>query len=287
MRYAVQAEPGPLRVLARTGEAALDECLELFGPVADLLRDEHAAGRRHLMIVPHGPLHFAPLHLLPVDGKPLAETWTVTYLPNLALLATPPPLADDKTAAAAVGLGFADGTLPPIPEAVEEATAVAAKLGIHPLVDAEATETAVLDALAHARTFHIATHGAHNVAAPAFQRLYVADEEISAHELLRLDLRGLDLITLSACETALGRFDVADNLRGIPANLLLRGARTVVGTLWPVESHTSRDFFTTLYEMLHEGRPKLAAYTGALRRTRLDHPEYRDWGAFYYVGDWR
>jgi CHAT domain len=42
------------------------------------------------------------------------------------------------------------------------------------------------------------------------------------------------LVTLSACETALGRVDRADNLRGLPATLLAAGAEVVVGTLWPV-----------------------------------------------------
>jgi CHAT domain-containing protein len=288
LRQEVQAEPGPFRMITRSGEDALDNCLALFGPVADLLREEYAAGRRHLVIVPHGPLHFAPLHLLHLDGRPLAEAWTVTYLPNIALLErlmSPPP--HGKTGMAAVGLGFAEGPLSPIPEAVQEAEAVAAKFGSQALLDADATENAVFEALAGARLFHIATHGVHNVAAPAFQSLYVADERVSAHELLRLDLHGLELVTLSACETALGRFDAADNLRGIPAHLLLRGASAVVGTLWPVESQTSRDFFTTLYEMLHDGSSKLTAFAAAQKRTRAAHPQYRDWGAFYYMGDWR
>ncbi|MFE5587174.1 CHAT domain-containing protein [Kitasatospora sp. NPDC056531] len=69
----------------------------------------------------------------------------------------------------------------------------------------------------------------HDAAAPAFQCLYLApdqrsDGRLHAHELLGLELRGLDLVTLSACETALGRFDASDNPRGLPAALLLSGA---------------------------------------------------------------
>ncbi|HEV2778938.1 MAG TPA: CHAT domain-containing protein [Actinophytocola sp.] len=288
MRRAVLTEPGPVRPIARSTEAALIDGLpQLFGPVTDLLRQEYAAGRRHLAIVPHAGLHFAPLHLLYLDGRPLAETWAVTYLPNLALLERDVVTRAGKGTLASVGVGFADGRLPPIPEAVEEAQAVAAEFGTTALIDEQATEVAVFDALSSARLFHIATHGVHNVAAPAFQSLYVADERVSAHELLRLDLSGLDLVTLSACETALGRFDAADNLRGIPASLLLRGASAIVGTLWPVETRTSRDFFTTLYRELRRGRSRLDSFTEAQRQTRAAHPQYRDWGAFYYTGDWR
>ena len=287
LRWATLAEPGPVRPVARDSQQPFEQLLPgLYGPVGDVLREEHAAGRRHLIVVPHGPLHFAPLHLLHLNGRPLAETWTVSYLPNLALLKPPGPAAT-KTAVVSVGLGFPEGPLEPIPDAVSEAEAVAAESGIQALTEPAATERAVLDGLAGARWFHIATHGEHNVTAPAFQCLHVADERISAYELLRLDLSGLELVTLSACETALGRFDTADNLRGIPASLLLRGAQAIVGTLWPVETQTSRDFFTTLYRTLRSGGTRLAAFAAAQEQTRAAHPQYRDWGAFYYAGDWR
>jgi hypothetical protein len=287
IRTAVLTDPGPVRPVSRVHEAALiDGLTGLLGPVAELLQERYAAGRRHLVIVPHGPLHFAPLHLLYLDGKPLAETFSVTYLPSLALLEGAAATQAGERTLTSVGLSFADGPLSPIPEAVEEATMVAAEFGTTALLDEQATEEAVFAALGSANLFHIATHGVHNVAAPAFQNLYVADEMVSAHELLRLDLSGLELVALSACETALGRFDAADNLRGIPASLLLRGASAIIGTMWPVETRTSRDFFTTLYRELGRGSCRLDAFTQAQRATRAAHPQYRDWGAFYYTGAW-
>lgn len=288
MRTAVLAEPGPVRPVARTDEEALADGLSaLFGPVTDLLREAYVTGKRHLVIVPHGALHFAPLHLLYLDGKPLADTWTVTYLPTVALLERAPTDGEGALTLAAVGLGFADGTLPPIPDAVDEAADVAAQFGTTALLDEQATQEAVFAALGWAQLFHIATHGMHNVAAPAFQSLCVADKRVNTHELLRLDLGGLDLVTLPACETALGRFDAADNLRGIPASLLLPGASAIVGTLWEVEARTSHDFFTALYEQIREGSSKLDAFTEAQQQTRAAHPQYRDWGAFYFSGNWR
>ena len=96
----------------------------------------------------------------------------------------------------------------------------------------------------------------------------------------------LELVTLSACETALGRFDRADNLRGLPASLLLGGAETLIGTLWPIRSDVSAAFFTDLYRHLSTGQGRLEAFHDTLRQTRVDFPEYRDWGAFFYVGAW-
>jgi hypothetical protein len=287
MRSRILEEPGPVRPVTRAGHELLDGALYGHaGPVVDLLHQEYAAGRRHLIVVPHGALHLSPLHLWHLDGRPLAETWKVTYLPALGLL--PPRATPDREFSdlVAVGLGFAD-TAHPIPEAVAEATAVAATFGGIALLDDAATGAAVLAALGTSRYFHLASHGLHNVPAPSFQCLYVSDGRIDAYQTLALDLHGVELVTLSACETALGRFDTADNLRGIPANLLTRGVEAIVGTLWPVETTTSFDFFTRLYQELRAGRSRLDAFATAQAATRATHPLYRDWGAFYYTGDWR
>jgi CHAT domain-containing protein len=86
---------------------------------------------------------------------------------------------------------------------------------------------------------------------------------VKAYELIGLDLRGCELITLSACETALGRFDRLNNIRGLPATLFLDGAQTIIGTFWEVESHCAQYFFSLLYERLNAGDTKLEAFSNA------------------------
>ncbi len=297
VRSVLVAEPGPRPYTREAGQELEEAALELLGPALDFLREYRAAGKTHLCVVPHGALHFLPFHLLHVDGKPLADDWIITYLPNLALL--PPATSSTGTGPlrelVAVGLGFDSDTRPglgAIPEAVAEARAVAATFDVSAVLDAEATEAAVFAALENTQLFHIATHGRHNVTAPEFQCLFVApddesDGRIAAYETLALDLHRVELVTLSACETALGRFDMSDNPRGIPANLLLRGVSTLIGTLWPVETEASQAFFTYLYARLREGWPRLASFEAAQRHVRARFPQYRDWGAFYYSGDWR
>lgn len=93
-------------------------------------------------------------------------------------------------------------------------------------------------------------------------------------------------MTLSACETALGRCDVADTLRGLPAALFLAGAATIVSTLWPVADAPARRFFETLYGAIAQGAGKLDAFRTAQATTRSAYPEWRDWGAFHYAGRW-
>ena len=80
----------------------------------------------------------------------------------------------------AIGLGFTDYNphrLPPIGESLTEARAVAETFRTRPLLDAEATEAAVREAMEHSRAIHIATHGRHNVDAAAFQSLFLAPSD--------------------------------------------------------------------------------------------------------------
>jgi CHAT domain-containing protein len=168
---------------------------------------------------------------------------------------------------------------------------LAAVWGAAPLIGRAATNNSVLRAIAGSHRIHIATHGMHNYSAPAFQSLYVNPEQgsdgiIYAYELLRVDLSGVGLVTLSARETALGRFDIADDLRGIPAALLAAGVITIVGTLWQVESACAARFFVLFYQQLHDHNVKLEAFWHAQRQTRLEYPEYWQWGAFQYIGGW-
>ena len=298
LRRALLEEPGP-RLVAREAGEALETAIRLyFGNLYERLEELRQAGKQHLCIVPHGPLHFLPFHLLGKPGEPLADKWAITYLPNLDLLISrrgqPAVRRVHDWELSAIGLSFEKVNtlrLPPIPASLDETSAVAAIYGVEPILEEQATKRAVLGALADSRLVHLSTHGKHNVNAPAFQCLYVApdkdsDGRLYAYELLQADLHGLDLITLSACETGLGRFDSADNLRGLPASLLLAGAATIIGTLWPVAAMASKTFFTALYRELRQGKGRLEAFVAAQRETRKAFPKYRDWGPFYLVGEW-
>lgn len=295
MRNAIAGDPPFGQVVSTNGAESLARALPLFfGELAQELATLRREGKSHLIVAPADALHFAPFHLFGTNGSPLADEWTVTYLPNIALLDRIAQRQQQRgSVGASVGLGFAngDGGWPAIEEAVTEASEVAAVLGVDPLLNDRATKPAVIDALLHANRLHIATHGALDVDAPALQFLALhpahdAGSRLCAHEILDLDLRHVDIVTLSACETALGRVDRSDNLRGLPAALFTAGVSTVVGTLWPVESRASRTFFSAFHRALCKGRTRLEAFRAAQTETRSSFVQYRDWGPFYLAGDW-
>ena len=268
----------------------------LLGPLVGFLEEQSRKGRRHLCIVPHRDLHFLPFHLLGIGDRTLADDWVVTYLPNLHLLfdARPRGGAEPTRSVLSVGMDFLDTNpwqLVEIEAATTSAAAVAQLFGEKALLNEDATESAVLHALQSARYAYFYTHGTQCVYAPAFHRIFCApdgeqDGAVNAYELLGLDLERLEVLGTAACETALGRVDLGDNLTGLPASFFQAGVQSMVGTLWEVHADTAEFFFLSFFRELSEGRPRLEAFECAQRETRSAYPLFMDWGAFHFMGAW-
>lgn len=295
LRSTLAEAPAHGAVVSESGARALEAGLaEMLPSLSDDLVALHNAGKKHLIFAPHDAFHFAPFHLFTIGGAPLADHWLVSYLPNLALLGRTRPKtpAYQRSRATCIGLSFKDseGGWTPIEEARLEAEQIASILECKALLDGQASKPAVVEAFENSTCVHIASHGALDVDAAAFQMIVLepADEEnaLFAYEMLDLNLSGLELVTLSACETALGRIDRSDNLRGLGAALFTAGVNTIVGTLWEAETTASHTFFTSFYRSLDAAgnRGPLTAFRAAQIETRARHPEYRDWGAFYIAG---
>ncbi|WP_327417290.1 CHAT domain-containing protein [Streptomyces sp. NBC_01233] len=290
LREEITADPLH-REAARTAARLLaEDSPSYLAGFADSLPSWLSRGKTHLCVWPNGPLHYLPFHLLRAGGRPLADDWTVTQVPSLSFLSrpAPPPSPHRGLAAFAFDSGGTD--------TLEAHTArIAASMGsAAPVLGAAATPRRFLEALSGARYVHVAAHGSHNEWAPWHQCLYLSpdpergdDGRVFAHDVLRTDLRGVELVTMSACESALGRFDINDNLHGLPAAFLQAGAAAIVGCLWPVAPDVATAFFGTLYEQLALTRDRRTAFRTAQSTTRARHPAYRDWGAFCFIGDWR
>jgi CHAT domain-containing protein/tetratricopeptide (TPR) repeat protein len=269
--------------------------LRFVGPIGDCLAENPEI--RHIVIAPHGPLHFAPLHLMRLSDDAdelLSDRVSVTYCPSLAVLARPEGTYT-REGILSVGMGFSEvnprGTLQ-LPAAAAEAAEIASLFGSSALAERDATPERIRELLPKCRYVHLATHGAQNAVAPGFHCLYFApgasgEDRLFAFDFDGLDLSGVELVTLSACETALGRVDASDNLRGITAGLFRAGVRTIVGTLWLANSGACRLFFVTLYAGIVRGEQKRDAFRASQNATRAEYPAYRDWGAFYLIGDWK
>ena len=293
----INEDPGPAEVIPEVSDELFVHFSMFFGGNLPVILDElRAKGKDHLCIHSHGPLHFYPQHLMGPGGRPLADEWIVTELPHPAMLRRLGQSGDTATRLpiTALGLGFTESNalnLPPLTGATDEALNSAAALGGQAWIDADATRSRFIEALTGSTHVHLCTHGRHQVSAPAFQSIYLSPDHMSdgvfhAYDAIGLDLRHLDMLTLSACETALGRMDIGDSPRGLPASFFIAGVQTLIGCLWPVDNAVAVFFFNSLYKTLSAESSKLDAFHKAQQSTREAYPAYRDWGTFHYAGLW-
>ncbi len=120
------------------------------------------------------------------------------------------------------------------------------------------------------------------------------DGYLTAEEVGWLDLSGVQLVVLSACETGLGRALSGEGLIGLRRAFETAGAQTVVSSLWSVKddstSELMRDFYKNLF-LKGMGRHEAlrSAQLAMLQKNRMEHGEAlpSTWGAFVLSGEWR
>ncbi|GKQ37328.1 CHAT domain-containing protein [Streptomyces sp. A012304] len=269
------------RRLLESGELPL-------GP-AERWAEWRARGKDRVLAWPHGALHYLPLPLCHVGGRPIADDWTVTTIAGLESLAPAAgPVRPRRTAVLASAGGGVPYGLPAEPALDEHARKVAEAVGARAVTGVAATRDRLLAELSTADVVHLAVHGTSDQDAPWLHCLYLTpdgddDGRVFAHDFLEADLRGVRLVTLAACESALGRFDRGDNVRGIPTALITAGAQAVVGSLWPVRPEPATYFHHHLHLRIARGADPERAFRDAQLATRAAYPHGRDWGAFTYL----
>jgi hypothetical protein len=260
LREALQYDPRPRPVTPPAGEALARIPEMYWRPPIDQLAELKAHGKDRLLIVPFGETHVCPLHLAGGGDGLVADHWTVSYALTVGdvVRSARPSASPVRSKGAAFALSYEnDPRMPSVPSSGDEASAIASIMHTEPVMDAGATVNAVKQALEECRWVHVRAHGRHNVAAPFLQTIFLSpadgnDGRLRAYEIFELDLEGVEVVTLGACETSLGRFDLGDNPRGLTAALLGAGASAVVGGLWNVLPEASTEFFTAFYRVLIE-----------------------------------
>lgn len=247
------------------------------------------ADRRRLILSPHRSLHLFPFHAAPwsEQGRSgfLMEFSAVRYVPNLTSLLLP---WDGSTNGRVLAVGvsnFDDPLHGSLPEAEDEAEAVAAIHGSRGVAltgpDRE-TFAAALSREAY-RCVHLATHGSsvlHGDSAndPRLSSFALRDGDLSAWDLSTLDLRA-ELVVLAACHS--GQRAVAgrgleslpgDDLFGLQGVFFEAGAWGVLGSLWPVEDLTARQLMTVFHREYADGAPPDIA----LHRATVEYLADRD-----------
>jgi len=110
------------------------------------------------------------------------------------------------------------------------------------------------------------------------------DGIVTALKLSGLDLKGTDLVVLSACETGVVDINSTDSVSGLSKAFIQAGAKDIVMSLWSVDDLATKELMTSFYQEMKENKN----YAQALKAAKLKmiedgrHPFY--WGAFVVSG---
>jgi CHAT domain-containing protein len=256
----------------------------LFEPFEKML------DKRNLAIVPHGALHYLPFNALQNDRGYLIEQYSIRILPSASVIKY---LHAKKSAKAAEILAFGNPDLGDarydLAYAQEEAQAVArTRPQSRVLLRKEATESAFRKYGRSFRYIHFATHGQFDSDMPLKSALLLAGDERSDGRLTVDKLYSMnidaDLVTLSACETGLGKVANGDDVVGLTRGFLYAGSNSIVSSLWKVDDQATGDLMAGFYNAL-----KKTGKREALRKAQLSsqkkypHPYY--WASFQLTGN--
>jgi CHAT domain-containing protein/tetratricopeptide (TPR) repeat protein len=242
-----------------------------------------------LLISPHGVLHYLPFAALSDGEQFLLDHFSVRLIPSagtlLYLRADHPSKAGKLLALGNPDLGSARFDLP---NAQVEAVNVAALFpDSRALVRLEASKTAIKELGNGFSILHFATHGKFNADDPLSSGLYLAKGNEADGVLTVADLYTLrwdtDLVTLSACETGLGKVANGDDVIGLTRGFLYAGARSIVASLWEVDDAATAQLMLSFYRNL-ETHDKREALRLAQLETRKTYPHPNFWAAFQLVG---
>ena len=112
------------------------------------------------------------------------------------------------------------------------------------------------------------------------------DGILTAREISRLDLSGLDLVVLSACETGLGDIS-GEGVFGLQRGFKKAGAQTLLVSLWKVDDDATQLLMTEFYRNLLSGKTKRQAFLDAQRTLRQAESgrfnRYECWASFVMI----
>ncbi|WP_143660436.1 CHAT domain-containing protein [Streptomyces sp. JHA26] len=166
-----------------------------------------------------------------------------------------------------------------------EASRIAALTRATRLDGAQATADAVRAALTSHTSAHFACHAASDPDDPSAGHLLLHDGPLSVLDVSALDLTGVRLAVLSACETSLGAHRVPDESLHLVSAFQLAGYPQVVGTLWQVNDLVARTVAVDLHEGVSAGEDVATALHHAVHRCRERFDKTPTlWAAYLHSG---
>jgi CHAT domain-containing protein len=281
------------RLETRTSREYLVNAQQLYNWLVRVLEPDLAASKIDtLVFVPDGPLRTIPMAALH-DGKHfLISKFAIATTPGMNLT-DPHPINRAKVSVLSSGLTEATQGFPPLPHVLMELQTIRALYGGDQLINEAFIVPSLEKELKERRisVLHIASHGRFEKDV-AHSYILTYDDKLTMERLdqyvglFKFRQDPLELLTLSACETAMGDDQAALGLAGVA---IKAGARSALATLWSINDKASSALVAEFYRQLSDASVSKAM---ALQRAQLkmlqggayDHPAY--WSPFLLLNNW-
>jgi CHAT domain-containing protein len=251
--------------------------------------------------IPNQLLFYLPMQALArkmPDGsiRYFIEDKQVVYLTAADVMKVVQPPDEQKSHDGMVAFGNPTGAN--LPAAESEVKAIAQVFpATEVLSGGEVTKVALnAEQRLNKRIVHFATHGILNATTPSDSYIQLAaspnseQSHLTVGEVWDLPFKRVTLVTLSACESALGDKEPdGGEITTLAEAFSSAGATTVLASLWSVGDESTKELMVEFYRQLAAGASKGEALQKAevtlLKNPKFSRPLY--WAPFILMGDWR
>lgn len=288
---------------------------------------------KRLIIVPHHILNHLPFHALMsrnTDANEkktrfLIEDYDIAYAPSASVLRfiyeKRKPLIGKILALGNPYTGELGLDLPYAEEEVEHIKSTYPQTVV--LVQKQATKARVQNLASTINVLHFATHADLKPDTPMSSSIRLAKAgsdtgDLKVDEIFGLDLKNISMVTLSGCETGIGKSVGGDEFIGLSRAFIYAGAPTIVASLWKVNDQSTAALMTLFYQNLKtynkaealrkaqlelingsvgsgivrgvggittEKKVQIVPLREAVRKIDGSHPYF--WAPFILIGDWK
>ncbi len=292
-------------MISKPSIAGVEQLQGLSKKLYDILLEEALMDvkEKEIIIIPDGILHYIPFELLmDKDEDYLISSKRISYNSSIAslmelkrktvenngrLLAFAPVFATEAS------VGEKRFKLGPLLHNKNEVRAISNHFRTTSFFDREASLDNFYTTASQFDIIHLATHSSANDEFPDYSYLAFSEGD-SVSTLYIKDLYNTQinagLVTLSACQTGIGKLQRGGGMISLSKGFYYAGAKSLVKSLWKINDRSTATLMNFFYEELSDGKTKDEAlrqaklrYLNSVDDELLKHPYY--WGAFVISGD--